>query len=269
VIDQLIYNSLDLHAITAGVRMVDKVTGLVGFPDPRDTSRDRPEGDGAIESPRVFLKPRVITIEGVVFPDAVNSAYTNWRATQKAVLAGVRTQQLLQWRTTGSGLDLQALCRVAGSMQADLVAKGNQHGYEYQLMLRAADPIAYASTGSSVTGAASGASITITNAGDAPTYPVISVHGPATTSFTITNTTQSKLLKFLSAIGSTSTAVIDTNPNTRSAKIGATDIIGTLDYTVSDWFAIQPGATETITLTTTGVTAATILSATWRNAYTG
>lgn len=266
MLDYFQLNGIDLAANAAGVRMVSKVTGLFGTPSPRnDGVRDRPQADGQIEPVNMYFEPRLITLEGSVFPDASNSAYTNWRATQKAIWQAARQQKLATFRTTGSGLDLQAMVRLASPLQAEAVALGSQHSYEYQAIFRAADPLLYSQTLSAVSAASS---VNVTNGGDADTWPLVTVHGPIIAP-QIHNITQGLSVLFTMTLSSTQSLIVDFNPATRSATIAGSNFMGSLLYTASQFFDINAGATENITLSGSGGTSgATLLTVNWRNAYT-
>lgn len=270
MLSQLDLNGFSLHSLTAdnGSRMVTKVDGLVTPPQPRSDARDRPEGDGSVEPVDVFLSPKIITIEGSVFlgPTVPTPAYTNYRALMQQFVQAMRNQTLLKWNETLSGIALQSMVRCIGFAGHTVEAKTPLAMYNYQAMLRAADPIAYSQT-QSVAGPLA-TTVVPTNNGDVDTWPKFEILGPIVNP-TITNSTQAKVLQFTLTVPATQTLFIDTNPASRSAVLSLANQMGNLVFAASDWASLPPLSAQTYVLSGTGTTAATRITAKWNDGYIG
>lgn len=295
MIDYFTIDGLDLHDIVAGIRMLDKVEGLIGFPTPRDTTIKRSEGDGVIEPRDQYLDAKVPVLEGCIFGtvDTVPSAWTNWTATQKVLLAALRTPKLCKWRSTGTGVDLQAYMRVAGPCTP--VLDTNEHGahYRYQLILRAADPLAYSQSTQSVVASApavavsgmplpvifpipfgligTGGSVVATAGGTAPAWPLITITGPINGPV-IRNDTQNKSVFFEGLnLGVGEQLVIDTNPASRTAVVLGVSKMGAIRYADSIFWGLTPGVAETLSFYGLGLgyNGSTQMTVAWRDTYTG
>lgn len=160
------------------------------------------------------------------------------------------------------------------------------------MQLRQADPVSYSqtsqqqSTGApsfSVTGfpfpavwpvpwalTSTGAgSISATNAGNAPTWPLITIQGPAIGPV-IQNQAQGKSIYFDTLnLGASDILIVDTNPQTRSALVAGVSKLGSLRYSDSDFFTISASATESIAFYALGggTTGATLMTVSWRDGY--
>jgi hypothetical protein len=104
--------------------------------------------------------------------------------------------------------------------------------------------------------ASGGGSLTVPNAGNAPSRPILEVHGPITTPIVTRVDTQEKL-KLDTSIAAGD--YIELDLFNRTAKLnGGTSVANTLDVSVSSWFAIPAGGT-TVALSGSGATGATLL----------
>jgi len=285
----------DLHGVTAGLRMLDRIDGLLGFPSPRDTSIDRPEGDGVIESLNQYVGPKTPVLEGCVFGtvDTIASAYANWVVTQRVLLAAVRTPKLCKWRSTGSGLDLQSYMRVAGPCAPKLGTDEHGAHYRYQVVLRAADPFAYSQTSQSASVIApvvtttgmplpiifpipfatigTGGTIIVTAGGNAPSWPIITIDGPINGPV-ISNATQGKSVFFEGLnLAAGEQLIVNMNPNSRTATVAGASQMGAIRYADSAFFNLTPGIPESIIFYGIGLgyTVATQMTVAWRDTYTG
>lgn len=295
MIDYFTIDGHDLHGVVAGVRMLKKVEGLIGIPSPRNRTETRPEGDGDIEPLNQYMESKVPVLEGGVWgaAETIASAYTNWLVTQGVLLSALRTPKLCKWRSTGTGIDLQTMMRVAGPCVPVLAAGENGPFYAYQLILRAADPFAYSQTSQAVVATApavivsgmplpvifpipfgvvgSGGSVVITAGGNAPAWPVITITGPINGPV-IRNDTQNLSVYFEGLnLGVGELLVIDMNPATRSATVAGVSKLGSIRYADSIFFGLTNGVAETISFYGLGLgyTGATQMTVAWRDTYTG
>lgn len=288
------YDYIDLDTIRlheTGVCSVISVDGMTGLPAIRGDVYDRPENDGAIEPANQYLGSRIISVEGSVWGTTVDTAWSTWNLIGAVALGAVRSQKLLKFRHLGGSIDLQYTVRLASS--GNVVFTGGADGpfINYQLVMRAADPYAYSQTlqQQSVVAASSGSvgvpwpmpfpvpwslassagAVTCTNAGNAPTWPLLVVQGPLIGPV-ITNATQGKSLYFDTlSLNVGDTLTIDTNPATRSATVNGVNKFAALRYADSEFFTISAGASESIAFYGLGggATGATTLTVQWRNAY--
>jgi hypothetical protein len=118
----------------------------------------------------------------------------------------------------------------------------------------------------SLVGSGSG-TVAVTNAGDAPAWPVIDIAGPINAP-SVRNGTTGKALYFDGLnLAAGETLTIDMNPATRSARVGGVSKFSALRFADSEFFSISPGATENITLSGTGTSGSTTMTVTLRSAY--
>ena len=119
---------------------------------------------------------------------------------------------------------------------------------------------------------------TITNAGNAPSYPVLTIHGPATNpTFFIGLGTAGVMLSFSLALGSGHTLVVNCDPRQRAQAVlvdgtvatyilGASGIANTLG--TADCFPfIAPNAGGANTITVTGIGGGGSASMAWQDAW--
>lgn len=269
-------------------RDVIQIEGLTGLPGNRGNVLDRTVEDGVIEPDRLYLDPRIVTIEGEIWSSAdVNTAWADWDEFMGAVYRGLRAPGILvRWRRAGGDVDLQAYARLAGDSQARL--QGGASIIPYQLQLRFADPRWYSVTGKGATtgsptagggfpfplvfplqfGGFTGGTLTATNDGNAPTWPRYSITGPGNGPV-IRNLATGQALYFDGlSLQTGQTLVIDANPGSQTATVSGVNVLSALRFRDSSFFPIQPGGqTLQFYFQGGGTTTDTTLTAEWQDAY--
>lgn len=283
----LVENRPDEDPIT---RDVTQIGGLTGFPGNRGTVVERTIEDGVIEPPRLYLDPRVVTIEGEIWsPDDVDTAWADWDAVVGALYAGLRSPGILvKWRRAGGTVDLQGYARLAGDGYASLAGAASASVIPYQLQLRLADPRWYsvngkgATTGSPTAGGGfafplvfplefggfTGGTLTATNDGNAPTWPRYNITGPGNGPV-IRNLDTGQALYFDGlSLQTGQTLTIDSNPANQTATVSGVNVLGALRWRDSSFFPISPGGqTLQFYFQGGGTTTNTTLTAEWFDAY--
>lgn len=105
---------------------------------------------------------------------------------------------------------------------------------------------------------------TITNVGDVDAWPVVTVTGPGS-DLTVTNTTTADTWHLTGAIAAGSTAVIDTRPGHKSARVDGFNVFGRLTDDSVLW-PLVPAANR-VSIAFTGTTVATRVVFAWRNRW--
>jgi hypothetical protein len=270
---------------------IQKATGLTGIPgNIRGDVFDRPEADGVVEPANQYLGARIITLEGVVWGASVDAAWTSWNAIEKVLLAAVQTQTLLKWQHASSAVPKQATVRLIDAQGPVLDADHQGPFLEYQITLRADDPTIYAQASQSNTATVSSSSggmplpvvfpipfgtvsstgtVTITNNGNAPGWPVLTVTGPIAGPV-VGNQTTGKYLYFDTlTLAAGDSLTITTVPNQRGASLAGVSKLGNLRFADSAWPSMTPGVAEAWQIYSLGggTTGATLLTIAWNDAY--
>lgn len=296
MIDYLDLGATRLHETSA--RSVRRVEGLTGPPAVRGDWVDRPESDGWIIPPDLYLTGRTIVIEGEVWGPAgvvdaakIDSAWAEWATLATAIEAARTSSLVMTWRNAGGSVDKQASVRLAGEVLPALTEADNGPFIRYQLMLRAASPTWASTTEQNTTIGAptadggmplpvvfpipfglggTGGSVVVTNDGNAIAYPRLVVQGPISGPV-IESVTAGLELRFPTLlVGAGQTLTVECDPaGPRSATVGGANVLGTLDWGASSFFGLPPNVAQTIKFYGIGggYGTGTTLTVYWRNAY--
>ena len=288
MIDVLSVGGVQLHGTRS--RGVTGLDGWVGSPGVRGTATDRAENDGAVEPVAQYRSARLALVAGVLVASSVDAVFTDFTAVAAAFEAGMSADLAVLWRPAGSTRALQANARLAGPVLTELSAQAPGAFLRYQAQLRFADPRWYSQVlqsasvlAASVSGGipfpmpfpmpmalTNGGVVAVTNAGTVETWPLITVAGPIN-SPTVGNATTNVFLSFDSLnLGAGQTLTITTNPNGRGATVGGTNVQGSLNAVKSNWPSVRASATDWFQLYGAGgISGATTLTVTWRDAWVG
>ena len=207
-----------------------------------------------------------------------------WRARTMRLLIGVKSSTISDYNTrrrallsaldlprdglttmiftTTDDLDLQCDVQLAGRIDAPLL-RGEVSIGEMWVPLIAEDPNFYSQTldADEITFAAG--SGVVNNGGNAPTYPIIRVHGTASGTITVTNTTTGRTVSFTGlSLGAGEYMDIDMLNET----VTKNDDTNLYEYVDSDdfWWLIEGNNTITISASGSGK-----ITVSYRDAYTG
>lgn len=237
-----------------------RLTAIDGAGDVRAVVDAVAQRDGGIVHP-FFKAPRYVTLTGLV---KVPSSFTTRRTTLEDLVGKansmLRTDGRLYWTPSGYG-DQRFLDRIRLSEPVrirDSQLGGLYKEFEFQIV--AADPCVYDSTQTTTVVTVATSPVTITNLGNAISYPVIRVSGTA--SFTLTNTTlgQSIVMSGLS-LGGGYAEITTGFKETIYLNGNGANLTPFLDVVASDFWYLQPGANS---ITMSGGGSASIL---WNNAW--
>jgi len=266
---------------TGSPYQVTKVDGLEALPNIRNQDDSRGYADGMF-SGNDFLSGRTITISILTLPGNGNTAHKNFDLLQGALLPQRSGTTPLQFQLSAAGGLQRRKLEVRGNittvdpeytygyiksvytffcpdpryyddtLQSATLAVGNPLGRQYNRTYN----LSYGGGSSTLT-------TTVTNAGWATTYPIITLNGPITNP-TLGNSTQSAYITISGTYANTDTLIIDLDQKlvTLNGNPARNLISGG-----SNWFSAPPGNNSFFlagTGTLIGTTAATI---TWRNAY--
>lgn len=257
---------------------VEKVAGWRENPGPRLVLDDRPDADGAWDSPSV-KSSRVITLTGVAeCYDLASLETASDRFT--AVLADGRTLKTLvvseRTRTR------QCQVRLSQAAPADPIGRW---GFRWQLQMIAPDPLKYdaiESTESTGLPQSSPVGLTVpftvpftiaepvgstgmliaTNAGTYPTEPIITITGPVSNP-NIEHTDSGRQLRMIIDLAASDTLVIDVR--NKVILLGGTAPRDCLAFG-SAWFSLEPGP-NAIRYNAQAYNAASTMTVTWRSAW--
>ena len=226
-------------------------------PEPRVSSEGRPQGDGSVNRTR-YWGPRLVELVGYV--QGASRADRTLGIEELRNLFTLRADHVLTF-TPADGIARQLAVVVASKFDAPV--DGDPGVLEWAVTLEAPDPRLYRTTPIVISNTASG-TLAATNTDRAPTPVVLSLHGPATTLALITNTTTGETLAFNDAtLGGSDVLVVDTGARTVTLNGAAAPQL--IDTPANTWLELQPGP-NVLSVTGTGFTGATILTATYREA---
>jgi phage-related protein len=260
---------------------ITSVDGLEALPDIRTQDDNRGYFDGMF-SGRDFLGGRHITINLLILAGNGNTAQKNYNLFQAAVQPQTTGTTPLQYQLSPT----DGLQRVYARTRTSRASIDPEYSYGYikaQYSFFCPDPRYYDDSLNTATmtvtnplgrnynktynitygGGSNATSTTVTNAGWATTYPVITLVGPVTNP-TIGSSTQGTSITLSGTYASTDTIVIDLD--SKLVTLNGASARNLLSGT-SNWFSAAPGSNQfymTGTGTLAGTTSATI---TWRNAY--
>lgn len=116
-------------------------------------------------------------------------------------------------------------------------------------------------------GAGGGAPYVITNAGDIFARPTFAIQGPGN-NFLVQNLDTGESFRLETSLTSSEVAIIDTVTN--EATKGTQNIFGLITRNpVGSWITLRPGTNRIIFSAISGISAATKLTISWRDTYSG
>jgi hypothetical protein len=269
---------------TSGRSLVS-AKGLSGPTGARSEPWDRAEDHGVVEAAQQFMPARILILEGELWAATLDAVWTDWRLLAAAFYQALSADATVRFQEGAAGPQLEGAVRLAGDVLPPI--EGNGANLNYQIMLRAADPVWYSQTEqtSATTGAPSssggipfpipfpipfgsgivGGSVSVVNGGNVETWPRIQLLGPAS-SPAFTNSTTGETITFEGlTITSAQTLVVETK-KPRSAKVSGTSVAGSIRWSDSRYPRLAVG-TNVIQFTASGTTAGTQMTVFWRDGY--
>jgi hypothetical protein len=251
-----VYFNVDLSDNTTLFRgnhnRLDLVEGL-DFPGLRTSIHPRAGIDGDLLSP-TFRGARYVTMGGMFAGASPTQIDTQEGDLRAALNEAVRADAVLNW-VRRDGTTRRLTCRLWEPPQVGL--QGWQRHFRF--MLAAADPYVYAFSQTTHTDTSVTTASTVTNGGDADSYPVVRVYGNATTpttAFNIRNDTNGGDM-FLQGLPSTDLDTageyieIDMALRTIKHSSGASRI-DKMNVSSSVFWRLQPGANSILVNLITG-----------------
>lgn len=286
MLDYLDIGAQRLHE--SGTRSLLRVAGLIGPTSMRGVLYDRPEDDGVVEPLAQFKGARIIILEGECWGASIAAAWSEFDLLAAELDGAVSADKTLKWRRAGGVVDLQGAVRLAGDVQP-VLEEGNPK-IAYQATVRAADPIWYSQTEQSTSvgqptaeggmplpiifpipfgAGVSGGAASVTNAGNVPTWPRITVQGPIVGPVVYNLERDEQLYCDSLSLAAGQALVIECAPRMRSASVAGTSAMGSIRWADSEFPAISAAATETIGFYGIGggYGAGTALTVAWRAGY--
>jgi hypothetical protein len=243
------------------VAMLTDVSGL-DAPDIRESADDLVQMDGGIHG-NFYYGRRPITLTGLVLnPASVDERNRRMTKIMRACRA-LRADATLSWTLSGGQsqfvkVRLQSGPRFTGAWQKEFIVG-----------LVAADPRIYSTIfQTQVVDAITGA-MTVTNNGNAPTWPYLVVHGSAV-SPVVSNNATGESITTSAVLNATSYLTFDTLNRTVVKDDPAIDyhdsLYSSIIFASTDWWAIQPGDNPIVLAGTSFGTGAS-LTVQWRDAW--
>lgn len=283
-------DDLQIHGAAVGVARYDLTQFDYNLPDVRSTVLASARRHGAVDYTSLY-GPRVFAIAGEVWgKGSASDPFADLWSSVDALKARLLPGQDVTLRFTRSGKSEQQVTVRPGSA-FDIPMRGGAAFTTFAGSLVAADPRIYsaelhslqydptlAGSGLGVTfplvfplaftGSALPGSLVIENLGTFPTFPTLTVNGPATNP-TITNVTTGEVITTTASLATSSDSLwIDVAK--REVRLGGSS--GTLrpdliDVSATTFFDLETGVSE-LTLGGTGhVEAQTFLKCEWRDAW--
>lgn len=238
------------------------VTGWNGSPPVRSSGEDRPEDHGQFDGPN-FYGARVITVTGTAYCETREIAMKAQDAITS--VAAWDSGTLFPLVVTEPGRpQRQCFVRLDGPTKVSPVYGGLQ--FDWQLALRAPDPMRYMYVESSTTLSlpppggsdgliipfslpsfvpwltASNIDVTLTNEGTFPTRKIVAVFNGPVTNPSLTNASTGLTLAFNVTLGADETLVCDFKA--RTALLNGTDAREYALTTSASWWSLLPGASD-------------------------
>lgn len=268
---------------SADANYVGQLTDISGFDsaEVRENADNLVQMDGGIHGD-FFYGRRPITMTGQCYNNA-SAAERNLKMTRlMQATNAMRADASLQWTPDGGGpttfvrLRRQAPLRITGGWNK-----------EFQISMVAADPRIYSATlyNQSVLASAGGAAggfgfnlgfnmnfgaasvtgqMTVTNNGNAESYPIYTITGGGVNP-SIYNATTGKTLSFIYTLADGETLVVDTLNRTVYLN-NVTSRYGALDFSTSSWGGLVPGDND-LRLIFYSYNAGASLRVDWRDAW--
>lgn len=259
------------------------VTAFSWTKTPRTQRRSRPRAHGSKDLSR-YYEGRLYHLAGVLYGVSEEDAQARLDSFEEAIaLDG--DYVALQWRLAGRTDDETALVKVDGDLAYEF-ANDTRTALRWALTLFAEDPRRYGATERTgtydPTAAGSGAGIVfaevfplnfagtssthldVTNAGNFPTPPVLTITGPVTNPIIDNDTTGESITTSGLALLADETAVIDVAAKT--ITVGGSLRPDLIDASATDWFELAKGS-NLLRLRGTGmVTSETALAVSFHDA---
>lgn len=219
---------------------VGMLTDVSGFdaPELRESADDLVQMDGGIHGDFYYSR-RPVTLTGLVLNPA--SADERNRKMTKIMRAcrALRSDAIVEWTLSGGyqqyiSARLQNGPRFEGAWQKS-----------FQIGFVAADPRIYSKIyqQNAAPAASPYAALTLNNAGNADTWPLVSVRGPGTNP-TVVNYSTGQAIRLVYTIPTASDFVVFDAFN-RTVKLNNTaSVYSGIDFINSDWWALAPGDNE-------------------------
>lgn len=272
-----------------GSRAVTLIDGLFGTTGVRGQFYDRPEAHGSVEAPNAYMPYRLVIIEGEVSASSIPLAFQEFSVVDAAFRGALDTLVPVRWRAEAGSTDVEGWARLAGPVTPKLTADERGPRIMYQAQLRFPDPVwrtvatSSASTGvAATTGgipfpipfkipfsqSSTSGTVTVTNTGDSPAWPTVTVTGP-TTGLRIQCQTTGVMMEFplLNMVAGQYLTIATATPG-RAAMLDGVNVQGEVDWSVSGWPSAPPGAsTWAFQSLGGGTTSDTTLTVAWQSGY--
>ena len=243
-----------------------KIKEALGF-DSGDVSlvqHDRPGFHGS-KIPRAFWRARTMRL----LIGVKSSTISDYNTRRRALLAALdlpRDGETTMQLTTTDDLLLQCGVHLAGKIDAPLL-RGQVTIGEAWIPLIAEDPNLYSQTLTQTNITFAAGSGTVSNGGNAPTYPIVRVHGAVSGTITITNTTLGRTVSFT---GLSLAAGEYMDIDMLNETVTKNDSTNLYEYVDSDDFWWLAEGSNTITISASiGGSGERKITVSYRNAYTG
>jgi hypothetical protein len=258
---------------------LEAISGFDG-PNVRTSVEDRPEYDGAVAG-NFYFGSRPVTLSGRIIAASATERNQAVVSLQRALRA-LRSD--LTVKSTSSGLDpMQVTGRLANPPRIT-------GGYvkEFQIGLICPDPRIYSQTLHSLTSSAAAGSVTgvpwpivwpanwgggsgaaaivsVVNAGNIETPPILRVYGIITNPEVRNNTTGASI--YLDNLTLAGGEYVDIDVSARTAVTGTgVNVYAKVRFPASDWWLVSPG-TNDLELRATSTGAGVQLTVYWRDAW--
>lgn len=260
------------------------ITGLLDSADVRESNTSRTERHGSFQGDNFFSR-RTGTVNGFLYPNVSDMSVVNqYESKLKRATRGMKglAPCTMVWTPTGG------VQRIMWLWRQGRVTINGRRPKKFQVALASAEAFVYSAAIQSATITPSGlitsggfsnpmtnplqdqygtqALQTITNSGDAETWPVFYINGPITNPELLNNTTGlSWVLTYTLGVGEQ--MVVDSNK--RTVKLGGTanrysSYAANLPY--NKWWSLVPGAND-IHLLSTDVGTGASVQIQWRHAW--
>lgn len=237
---------------TGNYNRLETIAGL-DFPALRTATVPRAQQDGDILLDS-FRGARYVTLAGMVRADTVTAADTQAEFLRNVLNQAVRADATLRWLRR-DGVTRQALCRCWEGVTIEPQGALRQ----FQFVLVMPDPVVYNDVQSTVSNVTPATQFTVTNGGDADTYPLLKVYGnatTATTAFSAKNNTSGELVRLTGLAATdlnTAAKFIQIDMNTKTVvHSDGRNMLSFVDFTLSDFWPLLPGANLVQIVTVTG-----------------
>jgi hypothetical protein len=260
-----------LHAVTIGSkRVVTRAEGLQGSPPIREVKTVKGQQSGAYIRSK-YLDARYITLEMEVIGSSIEDSFDEFDTVTKALMSSVSTAGTLKWTRDSGGQALQVDCQLSSLAPLVLTDGGNM--LSSQITFVAGDPRVYdqsltTGTGTTITDAALGGTVSYTNAGSIATPPKIRIYGGITNPWVRKGTVAASVgasLVFSGTVAPGDYLEIDVQARTVKTN-GTTNALSLLTAASSDWFELPTGA-STVCMTGSAISGSPRVDLIYRSAW--